>query len=202
MRVPQPWHCPPSTDRHAVALAYAKELMPKYGLPGFWTGTYDPKRFHAPHPEKVEKDLRWIMLQGSKLLHGNHYERRNHVGLQYIAGLEPQKSGRLHAHAVIGDPDVDIMAATVEMSQFRGALCAIADDRCGFAKLLAPRNQADVDSYVSKYVVKGGEIILSDRLEHMNAGQLSLAPGAGGLLWGGRGADLGQCSIAATVTSQ
>lgn len=79
----------------------------------------------------------------------------------YVVGVEPHRSGALHAHAIIRYsrmlPDLDRRHAWRLWHQ--------PPDLGGFghglARIEPPRGQDDVASYVAKYVVKGGEVYVS-----------------------------------------
>jgi len=79
----------------------------------------------------------------------------------WLLGVEHHRTGALHAHAIIkwSDqlPDLDRRLGWKlwNASKREGGFGH------GFARIEPPRGQDDVASYVSKYVVKGGEVYLS-----------------------------------------
>jgi hypothetical protein len=177
----QPWHHPGRRPGRLTPDTIAKvwsEFMCRFTLPLFLTYTYAPTRgtgrvVFNPHPEKVAKDaMRWLHL-GSELLHGPNYRRRTQ-GLQGIAGIEPHKSGRLHAHLVVGHPDLDLAAA--EFGQVRQDIRQIAQDLYGWSKVEVARSAEGVTAYCSKYLVKGGELVLSPGLGALHRGRLAGLP--------------------------
>ena len=79
----------------------------------------------------------------------------------WVLGVEPQKSGKLHAHAIIRwSPALPDLSRWTGWHLWTGARSEGAFDH-GFARIEPPRCQDDVAGYVSKYVVKGGELHLS-----------------------------------------
>lgn len=124
------------------------------------------------HPETVVKAHRYTLNVLNTELHGNHWRRRGVIGAQSLLGVERHKSGQPHSHAVIGHPDLDLGAP--EFSALRRSLRLTCEDEWGFAKLEVAESSAHCNAYVAKYIVKDGEIVISDRLEALNTGQLSL----------------------------
>lgn len=72
----------------------------------------------------------------------------------WVAGVEPQKSGRLHAHVLIHWSDR--LNGLRRTDGWR-----LWFEQYGFAKLEEPRSGLDVAAYCTKYVVKGGDLYLS-----------------------------------------
>lgn len=78
----------------------------------------------------------------------------------YVLGIEPHESGLLHLHAVIR------FQTTWEMIRTNGwRLWSDMEHqlgmKMGWSRIEPPKSQGDVASYCSKYVTKGGELILS-----------------------------------------
>ncbi len=174
MTASQPWHCPVSAlDRRRVAQAWGK-WMPDFGVSVFGTFTYDPARWRNPHPEQIEKHLLGVADKTSRLVYGNNYARRGVPGLQFIAGVEPHKSGKLHAHALLGDPLCN--AGSSDGEGLRAAIDELWQERYGFARIECSRDPTAAAAYLSKYVLKQGEIVISPKFEllHIDAPQHSL----------------------------
>lgn len=94
---------------------------------------------------------------------GNYWNRwRKGQGRPiYVAGIEPHKSGALHMHVIIK------FKTSWEMNRNCGWRHWADPDyqngmNMGFARIEPPSSQGDVMSYCSKYVTKGGELVLSD----------------------------------------
>lgn len=115
---------------------------------------------HRTHPEALHKRLRYCLHLMSNELYGRARTRRG-CPIEYVNAIERHKSGWPHSHALVRFPDVDL-ADPLQLSlatwQKRVA------ETGGFCRLDRPRVQADVVSYCTKYVVKGGDLVLSDNL--------------------------------------
>lgn len=72
----------------------------------------------------------------------------------WVIGIEPHKSGRLHAHAMIQWDD-----GLNDLNRQHG--WRIWHSAYGRARIEPPRSQEDVAEYCSKYVVKDGDVTLS-----------------------------------------
>jgi hypothetical protein len=154
-------------SRTAVAQGYAS-LMGRFAMPLFLTQTF----VNRSHPEAVTKAHRYTLGLLNTELHGNNWRRRGIVGAQSIMGVERHKSGYPHSHAVIGHPDIDLGAP--ELSALRRTLRLTCEAEWGFAKLEIAKSPEHCNAYVSKYIVKDGEIVISDHVEDLNTGQLSI----------------------------
>lgn len=90
----------------------------------------------------------------------NNY-RKSRAYPIFVLGIEPHKSGRLHAHAIIRwSPLLPNLEHTLGWR-----LWFEAKDKGGFGfginRVETPRCPGEVADYVAKYVTKGGEIVLS-----------------------------------------
>lgn len=153
--------------RRNVAAGYA-DLMGRFSMPCFLTQTFARRS----HPEGVVKAHRHAVSLLNVELHGNHWRRKGFIGAQSILGVERHKSGCPHSHAVIGHADLDLGADAYR--PLRAALKARCEAEWGFARLDVASSAAEVNAYVSKYVVKDGELWISDNIAALNCGQLSL----------------------------
>lgn len=108
------------------------------------------------HPEAMSKRWRYFENSVNRKLYGNNFKRRGQ-GIETIVGLERQTRGSVHAHGLIRLPDHDVSDPT----QFSWRYWQkFATDLGGWAWLDIPRSNSDVVAYVTKYVVKGGDLIL------------------------------------------
>jgi hypothetical protein len=115
---------------------------------------------HRTHPEALGKRFRYCAHKIGDELYGRRVMRRG-CPIEYVNGIERHKSGWPHSHAVLRLPGVDLADAT----QFNlGHWQKFITDSGGFAWLTRPRDQSDVVSYVTKYVTKDGELVLSGNL--------------------------------------
>lgn len=111
-----------------------------------------------PHPEAAEKKFRSWVHRVNQHLFGRGYRKRGE-GVYWVLALEYHKSGVIHFHALLGYQfDLNEIASRRDWRNDwykKHGLCRIdpIDD-----KLFA------VTNYVSKYVVKGGDLTLCDHL--------------------------------------
>lgn len=154
-------------SRSAVSQGYAS-LMGRFALPLLLTQTFE----NRTHPEVVGKAHRYFLNLFNRELHGNHWKRRGVIGCQSVLGIERHKSGWPHSHAVIGHPDIDLAAQ--EFASLRRSLKLESDFQWGWSKLEVAKSAAHANAYVSKYIVKEGEIVFSAHLAALATGQLSL----------------------------
>ena len=124
------------------------------------------------HPEALHKRIRYCWHKVADHLYGRHWARRGE-GIEYVCGMERHKSGWPHSHVLLRLANVDLSDA----GQFNLAYWQKwMTETGGFVRLDRPRSQADVISYCAKYVVKDGDLILSDNLNPLEAGdQLAMA---------------------------
>jgi hypothetical protein len=116
---------------------------------------------HRTHPESLHKRFGYCVHKISDELYGRAVTRRRCL-IEYVNGIERHKSGWPHSHAVLRLPGVDL----AERTQFSlEHWQKFISDTGGWCWLQRPRSQGDVVSYVTKYVVKDGELVLSDNLE-------------------------------------
>ena len=101
-------------------------------------------------------------------MYGQSYHRKG-VGVYWVLALEYQKRGAIHFHALIG-ADVNLNQVLSRKDQE-----SRWDKLAGFSRI-APIDDrlAAVTNYLSKYVVKGGEIEVSETLKNWSQTQGSL----------------------------
>ena len=116
------------------------------------------------HPEAMLKRFRYCMHKASDHVYGRRWERRGQ-GLQWVTGLERTKQGWPHSHAVVRFPGVDIRGQDGRAIFDLGYWQRWMTDTGGYAWLELPRSEAAVVQYVTKYVVKDGELELSPTVE-------------------------------------
>lgn len=165
-------------DREGLAAAWG-DLMTRYMWDGFFTGTY---RRAVRAFEKVEKDVgrffflwaeltlaqvpgrlryRWKLDQTGRkvwvLTSGSKREVTRCMPV-YVLGVERHKSGLLHCHAVYRGAD-----RCPEL--FRRDGWALWYRLHGGNKIEPPECQEAVRRYVAKYIVKDGDIVLSESFD-------------------------------------
>ena len=89
----------------------------------------------------------------------NRWKRR-HGRPIYCVGIEPHQSGALHLHAVIKFQQPYEMIRSVGWRIWADPHYSAGMDK-GWARIEPPASQGDVLGYCSKYVTKGGELVLS-----------------------------------------
>ena len=113
-----------------------------------------------PHPETMLKRCRYLCAKVNDSLYGKHWRRRG-VGIEYVTGIERQQRGSCHTHSLLRLPNHDVR----DREQFSlKTWQKFATSLGGFAWLEIPRDTADITAYVTKYVLKDGELELSPNL--------------------------------------
>lgn len=126
------------------------------------------------HPEAMLKRFRYCMHTASDYLYGKNWQRRG-TGLQWLCGLERTKQGWPHSHGVVRFPHFDLAGEQGRL-QFPLSHWHKKFSEGGFAWLEIPRSQLAVVTYVTKYVVKDGELEWSPNCEFPQpASQLEVA---------------------------
>lgn len=112
------------------------------------------------HPEALHKRFRWYVHQISDEVYGRARTRRA-CPIEYVSGIERHKTGWPHSHALLRLPDVDLGdRAQLSLEHWQRYMTQTG----GWCWLSRPRSQGDVTSYVTKYVVKDGDLVLSENL--------------------------------------
>lgn len=141
-----------------LASAYA-EMLARQSWHWFVTLTFKPKH-EGPrggvHPEKADKAFRLLASCINRECFGKNWHRRPHGGVVWARGQEFHRSGAIHFHAVMAAPEVDLNSLTRRMDWVDWWWREF-----GIARIEPPQSQQDVCDYVSKYVVKDGEVDFS-----------------------------------------
>lgn len=116
------------------------------------------------HPEALLKRYRYCMNKASDHVYGNNWRPRG-LGLQWLVGMERFKSGWPHCHAVVRFPLVSIKGEEGRNIFDLGYWQKWMTETGGFVRLDQPRSEKAVVQYVTKYVVKDGELHWSDNCE-------------------------------------
>lgn len=142
----------------AESEAYA-ELLGRQAWHWFITLTFRPNqesRSGGMHPEKADKAFRVLISKINRELHGVRWYKRYDTQLVWARGQEFHKSGRIHFHAVVAHPTNDLNTLTRRMHWVDWWW-----QEFGIARIERPQSQDDICRYVSKYVVKDGEVDFS-----------------------------------------
>jgi len=143
----------------AISCAYA-EILCRYNWHQFWTLTFRPEhangRTGSMHSEAADKAFRYFVSCINREIYGAGWAKRDHGGLKWARGTEFHRDGRLHFHAVVSAPTDDLNRL---MSRYKWH--EFWYDQFGRNQLERPYRSGDVAYYVSKYVMKGGQIDFS-----------------------------------------
>lgn len=116
------------------------------------------------HPEAMLKRFRYCMNKASDHVYGRNWDRSGR-GVQWVCGLERTKQGWPHSHAVVAFPGVDIRGPSGRDIFDFGYWSAWMTSTGGYCWLQPVRSQQAVINYVTKYVVKDGDLYLSNNVE-------------------------------------
>lgn len=150
------------SDPHAAAYA---EMLCRRSWHWFATLTFRPShegRSGGMHPEKADKAFRVLVSKINRHLYGTRWYKRPETQLCWARGQEFHKSGRIHFHALLADPTKDLNDLTRRMDWVDWWYREF-----GIARIEAPESQEHVARYVSKYVVKDGEIDFSPNFDRV-----------------------------------
>jgi hypothetical protein len=124
-------------------------LLGRWGWEWFCTFTFRD----LVHPEAADKRFRVFISQANRVLFGIRWSKHER-GLRWVRALEYQKRDVIHYHALMGD--VQDLRRLYWMDRWY--------DLAGIARTEPIDTPDAVVRYVSKYVVKGGEIDLGGPL--------------------------------------
>jgi hypothetical protein len=105
------------------------------------------------HPEAADKRFRVLLSQANRVLYGVRWHKHGE-GIRWVRALEYQKRDVIHYHALLAG--VQDLRRLTWMDRWY--------DMAGIARIEPITTPDAVVRYVSKYVVKGGEIELSPNL--------------------------------------
>jgi hypothetical protein len=143
------------------------EFLQRFPMQWFCTMTF---KQHV-HPERADKTWRLWQHRLNMVLFGKNYFKRPGVGCFWIRALELQKREVIHYHALVGTA-TDIRNEQWKRT-WKNEWLALA----GFADITDVQSDTAVCNYVSKYVVKGGEIDVSESLRSFCQAQALEFPG-------------------------
>lgn len=141
------------------------EFLGRYHFDWFATFTF---RFDT-HPEAAYKRFRYWVHVFNQELHGRRYAKHG-LGMHWCNALEYQRRGVVHFHAMLGDTQ------SLENQTYKRVWKAFWYELAGFCDIGRIEDQVNVTAYVSKYVVKGGELELSANLATYCQQQSLVAP--------------------------
>ena len=143
----------PKSQEQLLRDAWANFLS-AYKFQWFATLTFETN----VHPEAALKRWRFFTNQLNRALYGRRWQKKEHGGIYWILGIEYQKRGVIHFHALMGAiNDLNEIASRLSWMDYWNELA-------GFARIEAIRSNEAALRYVTKYVVKGGDIEFSRNL--------------------------------------
>ena len=154
----------PDTDRRRLVEAWA-EFLERWSWDWFCTLTF---RGDAVHPEAADKRFRVWVSKINRELYGPRWWKHGQ-GVRWVRALETQRRGVIHYHALLGGAGVDELRRLSWMDEWVRL--------AGYARIEPPENGAAVRAYCAKYVAKGGELDLWDRVPRRPRRQLGAVPG-------------------------
>lgn len=152
------------TSKKALKKAYASFLA-DYPWQWFCTFTFE----FPPHPESANKKFRLWVNRINRALYGCRAQKHKR-SVFWVLALEYHKTGVIHFHALLGD----VTDLNTQFSRFEAM--KLWESIGGYARIYPIDEKLEaVTSYVSKYVIKGGEISFSENLAEFKAQQTRLA---------------------------
>lgn len=130
------------------------ELLERYEWDWFCTFTFQSD----VHPEAAAKLFRVWVSKLNRFLYGRYWYKNPMGGVFWVRALEYQKRGVIHYHALIaGIADLNDKTRRFKWMEEWEHLA-------GYSRIELIESPQAVSRYISKYVVKGGEIDISQNL--------------------------------------
>lgn len=115
------------------------------------------------HPEAAFKAFRLFISMLNRKLYGPRWHKRG-KGIRWVCAMERQARGVVHFHSLLASPElVELLKSSWspdEEGRWQNEVLELWNSLAGFARIEPIKNDDLVRGYVSKYVVKGGEIEL------------------------------------------
>jgi len=144
------WPLTPRSARPSLHEGWV-EFITRHNWQWFCTFTFREE----VHPEKADKLFRlWCALLDESIL-GRYWHRKNkrYMRVQWVRGLEWQKRGVLHYHALLRN-----IAPYRDGSTDRLFWAEEWNRLAGIARIYPVDDVAGAAGYISKYCAKGGEV--------------------------------------------
>jgi hypothetical protein len=139
------------------------ELLSRYHWDLFGSLTFREET----HPESAYKRFRLFVSKLNRKLYGPRWFKHN-KGISYCLALEHQRRGVVHFHCLLAEPELVPMLKgswfQQEDGRWANELNELWNELAGFARIEPVQQLEAVRRYVSKYVLKGGEIDLGGPL--------------------------------------
>ncbi len=160
-RVKAPLGDPSKSEKRRLWDAWADFLQP-FAFQWFATLTFETN----VHPEAAMKRWRRFTNDINRKLYGRRWMNRDDGGIYWVVAIERQKRGVVHLHALMGDHH-DLNKITRRLYWMDKW-----SEMAGFARIEAVRNDDAALRYVTKYVIKDGDIEFSRNLGRATQPQL------------------------------
>jgi len=118
------------------------------------------------HPEAADKSFRYFVSKLNRQLYGPRWYKKAHGGIPWVRALEYQRRGVIHFHAMFAD--VEGVRRLSWMDEW--------DEIAGFARIEAINDKWAVRRYITKYVLKDGNIELGGALSKSARALLNQIP--------------------------
>lgn len=115
------------------------------------------------HPESAFKRFRLFISILNRKLYGPRWHKRGQ-GIRWVCAMERQARGVVHFHSLLASPElVELLRSSwvpAGPDGMQNEILELWNSLAGFARIEPIESAELVRGYVSKYVVKGGEIEL------------------------------------------
>lgn len=183
---------PESSKQTSPLQAAWIETLSRYHWDLFGTLTFPEET----HPEAAYKKFRLFISILNRKLYGPRWFKKGE-GITWCVALEYQRRGVAHFHCLLAEPAlIELHKASWHLAQngrWQNELNELWLDLAGFARVHRIDNLEAVQRYVSKYVVKGGEIDLGGPLDQRRMDQVRVGaivkPGPAGEATDGNNSD-------------
>lgn len=153
-------------------------LLSRYHWDLFGTLTFRDET----HPESAYKRFRLFVSMLNRKLYGPRWAKHQ-KGLSYCVAVERQQRGVLHFHVLLADPELTnlLKGSWFKLDgRWANELNEMWNELAGFARIEPIKQLELVQRYVSKYVIKGGEIdlggpLMQQRLEQGTGGKIGVS---------------------------
>lgn len=134
------------------------DMLRRYNWNLFGSMTF---RGDSVHPERADKTFRYYMSILNRRLYGPRWHKQG-KGIAWARAIEMQRRDVIHFHCLLSSPLLKDMHRAGWYRQPDGrwsnGLNELWNEMAGFARIEPVDAQEAVSRYVSKYVVKGGDL--------------------------------------------
>lgn len=121
------------------------------------------------HPEAADKAYRVWISELQQAVAGKHYEKKPRDQVRWVRGLEWQKRGVIHFHALLAHRfDLNLCQRRLswmdEWTRLTGAV----------SRIYPCNDDSAVRAYIAKYCGKGGEVDCSPNLPRVQPGRVAV----------------------------